>query len=460
VTAAFSHLDAGTPESLWRDDLDRRRLPQLDTAFDLLVVVAAHPDDETLGAGGLLARADRNGSRVVVVVATDGEASHPHSPTHGPEGLARLRRDETERAVATLSPGAEVRFLGLPDGGLAERAHAFRERLGAVLDQLRVPDPARVVVASPWASDRHRDHRIASEVAGALAARRRFRHIEYPVWAWHWGSPADIPWERGVAVTLTESERGAKQRAIACHVTQVEALSPQPGDEVLLHAGMLEHFRRDVEVFLTEQQSAPSPKSLDAAWFEEFYRRNGDDPWGFETRWYEERKRALLLAALPTRELGAVLEIGCATGLLTRELAARAESVTAVEAASAAVEAARARLADVEGATVLRGSIPDDWPAGAFDTIVLSEVGYYLSAADLGRTLQRADEALTGDGCLVACHWRHAVAAYPQTGDDVHAALRSVQEWETVVLHEERDFVLEVFARSPAPSVAEREGLA
>lgn len=457
---AFSHLGPGTPESLWREDLERRPLPQLDTGFDLLVVVAAHPDDETLGAGGLLARAERIGSRVVVVVATDGEASHPRSPTYGPDGLARLRREETERAVMTLSPGAEIRFLGLPDEHLAERAHAFRERLGAVLDQLRLPDPARVLVASPWASDRHRDHRIAAEVVAALAARRRFRHIEYPVWAWHWGSPADIPWERAVAVMLTEGERAAKQRAIACHVTQVEALSPHPGDEVLLHPSMLEHFRRDIEVFLADPPDTPSTESLDATWFDELYRRNGDDPWGFETRWYEERKRALLLAALPARELGAVLEIGCATGLLTRELAGRAQSVTAVDAASAAVDAARARLADLAGVTVLRGSIPADWPAGDFDTIVLSEVGYYLSADDLRRALHLAEEALTDDGCLVACHWRHPVAAHPQSGDEVHEALRSVPAWETLALHEERDFVLEVFARTPAPSVAEREGLA
>ena len=64
------------------------------------------------------------------------------------------------------------------------------------------------------------------------------------------------------------------------------------------------------------------------------------------------------------------------------------------------------------------------------------------------------------DGRIVACHWRHPVPEYPQSGDEVHDALRAVAAWETTSLHLERDFVLEVFARRPARSVAEREGLA
>ena len=197
----------------------------------------------------------------------------------------------------------------------------------------------------------------------------------------------------------------------------------------------------------------------DAAWFEAFYDRNGSDPWGFETRWYEQRKRAILLASLPERDLGAVLEVGCATGILTAELAERADRVVAMDAAEAAVQLARERLAADARVTVLRGAAPDDWPEGEFDTIVLSEVGYYLSAADLRRTLHRLVGSLSDRGCVVACHWRHRVAEYPQTGDDVHDALHEEIEWQTLLTHRERDFVLEVFAPLTAMSVAEREGL-
>lgn len=460
MTAAFTHLDPGTPERVWAEELSGRTLAPLDIDPDLLVVVAAHPDDETLGAAGLMARAACNGARVVVVVVTDGEASHPDSPTRTPDELARIRRIETERAVGLVAPGADVRFLGLADGCLDECAAELRERLGALLDDVSAASAREVLLASPWSGDRHRDHRIASELTREVAARRGFPHVEYPVWAWHWGRPVDLPWERVVALQLTDAEREAKRRALACHVSQIEALSAQAGDEVMLHAGMREHFERDVEVFLLDRDEEEHRPSLDAQWFEDFYHRNGDDPWHFETRWYEERKRALTLAILPTRDVGAVLEVGCATGLLTAALAARADRVVAIDAAAAAVRQASSRLADEPHVSVVQGAVPSDWPAGRFDTIVLSEVGYYLSASDLRRTLALVEESLTERGCLVACHWRHLVAAYPQTGDEVHRALRSVAGWETLGIHEERDFVLEAFVRRPARSVAEVEGLA
>ncbi|WP_345801682.1 PIG-L family deacetylase [Microbacterium sp. AZCO] len=457
--AGFSHLDSGTPEALWRDELGRRRLPSFDLDFDLLVVVAAHPDDETLGAGGLLNRASRMGARVVVVIATDGEASHPDSPSHDRTTLARRRREEVRQAVAMLAPEAEVAFLGLPDGGLDRAAASLRESLVALFDRHGEIDPRRVLVAVPWAGDRHRDHRIAAEVARGVAAERRLKLLEYPIWGWHWATPVDLPWDRMVALALTTEERQSKREALACHITQIAPLSEQPGDELLLHAGMQEHFDRDREIFVTAPADRPSRQSLDAQWFDEFYRRNGDDPWGFETRWYEQRKRAVLMAALPTAQLGRVFEIGCATGLLTAELADRAHEVIAMDAATPAVVAARRRLAHRRNVSVRQGSVPGDWPDGRFDTIVLSEVGYYLSPSDLERTITLIEASLADDGCLVACHWRHPVADYPQTGDAVHEALQGVPTWEAVSRHVEHDFLLDVFARGPVRSVAEREGL-
>lgn len=459
MTATFSHTDAGTPESLWRGELARRSLPPLDLAVDVLIVVAAHPDDETLGAAGLIGRMSRAGAKVVVVVATDGEASHPRSPTHDPRALAQRRREEVRRAVSVLSPSAAVHFLGLPDGRLGTRAERLRESLTALLDALRVTERRRVLIASPWEHDRHGDHRVTAQTVSALARRRRLVHVEYPIWAWHWGGPENLPWERALGLELDGDAYRLKREAIACHTSQTEPLSDLPGDEALLHPGMQEHFDRDIEVFLAPVGADAQSETVPSAWFDAFYRRNPGDPWGFETRWYEQRKRMLLLASLPVREIGAVLEIGCSTGLLTEELAARARSVVAMDAAEPAVRAARERLASRRHVTVRRGAVPADWTEGRFDAIVLSEVGYYLSTEDLRHTLDRIDAALTENGFLVACHWRHPVELHPQTGDEVHRVLRSMAGWETTVRHEERDFVLEVFAREPARSVAEAEGL-
>ncbi len=453
---SFTHLEPGTAESEWQNDGRLSDAPELDTAVARLVVVAAHPDDETLGAGGLMARVSRDGGAVSVIVATNGEGSHPASTTHSTARLAAMRREEVLGAVRAVAPGAEVHFLALPDSGLREQRDELRIGLAQILGSLPHGSVGvgadATLVAAPWAGDGHRDHRIVAEVVGELCAERGIRHIGYPIWLWHWGDGHAVPWDASEALTLTEAERAAKRSAVAHHRTQVEALSPRPGDEAVLHDGMRAHFDRPREIFLRESSAAAS---LPARYFDDFYGRH-DDPWGFESRWYEKRKREILMASLPLRRLGRTLEVGCATGLVTAELARRAETVTAIDAAHAAIHSARRRVPD-DNVRFIIGEVPVDWPTGGFDTIVLSEVGYYLSIADLDRLIDLVEGC--AEGCVVACHWRHPVADYPQTGDAVHRALRSMPGWDTTVLHRERDFVLEVFERVPTRSVAEREGL-
>ncbi|MCW3492553.1 bifunctional PIG-L family deacetylase/class I SAM-dependent methyltransferase [Microbacterium sp. SSM24] len=459
MSAGFSHLDPGTPEAYWQQELERRDIEELDTVLDLLVVVAAHPDDETLGAAGLMARATKRGIPVMVVVASDGERSHPASPSHTPEQLAHLRRIETERAVTLVAPDGDLRFLGLPDGRLDEHVAELRAQIARVVDEPAPRTAGRVLIVAPWSADGHRDHRIVAEVCAAVCAPRGIRHLGYPVWAWHWGDATSLPWSRARALRLGSDETDLKRRAIACHPTQTRALSPQPGDEALLHAGMRSHFERDAEIFFLESEERSEPSGLDAAWFDAFYDRNASDPWGFESRWYEERKRAILLASLPSQHLGRVLEVGCATGVLTAEFAPRSDTVVAMDAAAVAVARTRRRLDHDARVTVLQGTAPGDWPEGEFDTIVVSEVGYYLTRSDLNQLIHRAAESLSEQGCVVACHWRHPVAEYPLTGDDVHDALHELIQWQTVLTHRERDFVLEVFAPAAALSAAQREGL-
>ncbi|MGZ0711903.1 PIG-L family deacetylase (plasmid) [Coraliomargarita sp. W4R53] len=453
--AAFSHLDAGTAEERWRDDDRLRALTEIDAEIEHLVVIAAHPDDETLGAGGLIQRVHGQGGRVTVVVATDGEASHPDSPTHSSGQLRALRRTEVVRALELLAPGARLTFVGLPDGQLREHQRPLEAQISLVLDT--IDSTTRAVVAAPWSGDGHRDHRIVAECVARMAAQRQVRHLGYPVWLWHWGEPDDLPWQRCVGLTLSEQERAAKSTAMAAHRSQVAALSDEPGDEAIISSCMHAHFERDAEVFVDES-AATGRVTMERNWFEDFYQRH-DDPWGFETRWYEERKRAITMASFPVRELGSVFEIGCATGLLTSDLAARATSVLAVDASERAVEVARSRVEHDASVSIVRAMVPQWWPERAFDTIVFSEVGYYLSIDDLRETIEKMQHSLTAYGYVLACHWRHRVAEYPLSGDQVHRALRAVDSWTTLALHEEEDFVLEVFAPKPAMSVAHLEGL-
>ena len=247
MTATFTHHDPGSAEAQWAVDprlaqLTRLRAPG---AGEHLLVLAAHPDDETLGAGGLIATAAGRGARVDVLVASNGEASHPSSPTHSAERLAALRRVEVRDAVAELAPDAIVTLLDLPDGALADHERSLSRAVASRLT-------ARTVLVTPWSGDRHPDHEACSRAGTAALVGAQNAHWQYPIWLWHWGHPSspDLPWERAGAVDLEQTARAAKRQAISRHRSQHEPLSPAIGDEAILPATFLAHFQRGYETFL------------------------------------------------------------------------------------------------------------------------------------------------------------------------------------------------------------------
>ena len=199
--------------------------------------------------------------------------------------------------------------------------------------------------------------------------------------------------------------------------------------------------------------------SLDGQFFDDFYREQGEDPWGFTDRWYEQRKRAVTLASLPRPRFRRALEVGCSVGVLTSDLAPRCDELLALDVAGAAVALARERTRGLPSVRVEQMAVPAQWPEGTFDLVVLSEVGYYLSLDELTSLCDRSIGSLSPDGVLVACHWRHPVAEYPLRGDTVHGVLRSRTEVVALARHEEEDFLLDVLVRPPAVSVAGQTGL-
>jgi SAM-dependent methyltransferase len=199
-------------------------------------------------------------------------------------------------------------------------------------------------------------------------------------------------------------------------------------------------------------QSSPTAAHFDA-------RHAGrDDPWGLESRWYEIRKRRILLASLPEEHLGRVLEIGCSTGVVTQDLAPRSDSVLAIDVSGEAVRRARERLARAANVRVEQADVTRSMPAGEFDLVVLSEVGYYLAPAALDDLLASVEVALSSGGTVAACHWRHPEGDFAQSGDLVHRAITSRTGWTRLVHHEEADFALDVVSLD-GRSVAERTGL-
>lgn len=449
----FDGRAPGTDPDAWTDRFDDLHTLPLPTGRT--VVVAAHPDDETLGAGGLVATLAARGHAPEVVVVSDGAASHPGSPTLDPGALAVRRRAEVLAAVRALSPRSTVTLLGHPDGGLREaRAEVVRD-LRAVCTG---DGPTPALLVAPWRGDGHRDHRVVGEAAAQVADELGCTLVEYPLWLWHWATPDDerVPWDRLRALDLDADAALRKRRAVDEHATQVRPLSGDPRDAATLHPRFLRGFDRDVEVFVVGADH--EQRDLGRDFFDATYTRH-DDPWGYTDRWYEARKRALTLASLPDESYGRALEVGCSIGVLTAALADRCDDLLALDVSPLAVERARERLAGRPHVRVETGDVAHDVPDGPFDLVVLSEVGYYLTRPTLRRVLDGLRDRLAPGGTLIACHWRHPVAAYPLTGDDVHRNLARTRGLTRLAAHTEEDMVLEVYSPDPR-SVARRTGLA
>ncbi len=444
MSVAFDHRDPGTSEQDWTRAAPWSGAEEFTLRGDRLVVLAAHPDDETLGAGGLIALAASRGLPVGVVVVTDGEAAQPGAG----DGLARERRHELIDALHELGAHGAVHFLGIRDGGIREAADDVRRALHALVP---TGTEGGLTIAVPWWGDGHRDHRVLGELALEFAAAGA-HVLGYPIWLWHWGEPATVDASGWRMLPLAASTQAAKRRALTRHASQT---APAGGEEPVLHAGMIAHFERPFEVYV---DAAAASASTPVSSFDARYARTGD-PWGVDVRWYELRKRDILLASLPRAMFSRALEIGCGTGALTERLAGRASEVLAVDVSPHAADRARERTADAPHVVVDTLDVRTDWPDGRFDLVVLAEVGYYWSPSDLADVLDRIEDSLTDDGILVICHWRHPIAEAPLSGDAVHAAVGARRALARVAHHDEEDFLLDVLARGGAGSVARESGL-
>lgn len=197
--------------------------------------------------------------------------------------------------------------------------------------------------------------------------------------------------------------------------------------------------------------------SVEDRYFDGLFSGN-DDPWAFRQRWYEQRKRAITLAALPRPHYRAIFEPGCANGELSAELANRCSRLLCCDTAAAAVKLAQTRLSLFDHVEVRQNRLPGHWPEEKFDLIVFSEIGYYLDREDLTEVIRHIGNSLTADGQLLACHWRPPIEGCPLNARQVHDQIHEQLALPRLVLHQEADFILEVWSREPR-SVAALEGL-
>lgn len=186
--------------------------------------------------------------------------------------------------------------------------------------------------------------------------------------------------------------------------------------------------------------------ATDPSYFERLYAMSSD-PWGFASRWYEARKYALTLAALPEPHYHLGFEPGCSIGVLSAALAGRCERLVCSDLVDACLVRARERVPSPH-VSFERRTIPDEWPDGAFDLVVLSEIAYYFDRSGLETVVEQAVATTVPGASLVAVHWRGATD-YPLTGDEAHAVIGEHPALERRVQHMEEEFVLELWTRRP-----------
>lgn len=242
----------GLPAPRWRPLLSTaEELPDLGEPA-MVVVVVPHPDDETLGAGGLLHRLTAAGTPVTVVFVTDGAAGYPGCDPDQTRELARIRRDEALAALATLGVAADrAVFLDVPDGEVSGAAELeLAQRLGPLLAGHRAG-----LCLAPWPLDPHPDHQAVGRAAVAATAAAGVTLWQYPIWMRHSVQPDDprVEVDRLRVLRLSTGERSAKLAAVATHASQVR--SPFPGYGPVLPDHVLDLFADGYEPFFVPAES-------------------------------------------------------------------------------------------------------------------------------------------------------------------------------------------------------------
>ncbi|RAK62237.1 PIG-L deacetylase family protein [Hymenobacter edaphi] len=223
-------------------------------------ILVPHPDDESLGCGGLLALLRQAGQPVSVTLVTDGRMSHPNSMRFPPAARQQLREQELRLALRELDVAADTLLtLSLPDGAAPHHPGqpGFEEAVATLGHWLREQQPRTLLL--PWRRDPHPDHRATYALARAalplLAQPPRL--LEYVVWAWQRAAPADLPqpgeaqgWRLDINSVL-----GPKQRAIEAHRSQLTDLIDDDPTGFRLGPDMLAHFAQPFETYFETSAS-------------------------------------------------------------------------------------------------------------------------------------------------------------------------------------------------------------
>jgi LmbE family N-acetylglucosaminyl deacetylase len=249
MTLVVSPSHLGTSEHEWLASDRLRELRPIELpAVRRIIVVAPHPDDEVLGAAGLLQFMLHQSVRIEVVAVTDGESAYPELDVATQRHLGPMRANESVAALHRLGLEApHIHRLHIPDGQVCPQVDHLSDYLVDTLG------PGDLCVA-PWSRDGHPDHDACGQAARWTTQVTGAAHLSYLVWAWHWARPEgeDLPWSRCRRLDLTTRAAARKRWAIGAFASQIGTSACRPDQDPILLPSILRRFYRPFEVFITE----------------------------------------------------------------------------------------------------------------------------------------------------------------------------------------------------------------
>ncbi len=215
-----------------------------------IAILAPHPDDESLGCGGLIAALCDRGTPPTVMILTDGTGSHPNSKRYPPPRLRTLREAETRAATAKLGlPSDRLIFLGYRDTAAPGEGQALQKAATHIARLLQTV--AATTLFAPWRHDPHCDHEAAAAIAEAASDLAPLRLLAYPVWSLTLPPETVLPDDplNGFQIDIAD-HLPAKHAAIHAHASQYAGLIDDDPSGFQMQPRFIDLFLHPTEIFI------------------------------------------------------------------------------------------------------------------------------------------------------------------------------------------------------------------
>ena len=218
------------------------------------VVIAPHPDDESLGCGGIIALLKKEGRSVKIVFVSDGSMSHPNSKKYPASLLMQLREKEALTAVKILGvPKKDCFFMRLKDGAVPHEMDKNFDNAVSVMNNILTSINADAILL-PWKHDPHTDHQACWKIINKslLDLETPVQLYHYLIWFWERGTPDleirnAVDWFKIDISTVIP----LKLKAINAHQSQVSKMIDDDENGFILSPGVISHFEDQYELFAT-----------------------------------------------------------------------------------------------------------------------------------------------------------------------------------------------------------------